>query len=248
MTEVAEPEIVGVIAPYQNDKLTIVKHNNLNEAAYDLPLDARRLILSAIAKIRSKNEIVPEHITVYCEEFAKQWGLKSNNAYNQLKKARDVLYENSIRIKKLDNGEVWDVRWIDAAAYQDGEGYIKIAFSERIKPYLSNLESHFTIYRLAEIKNIKSTHAIRIYELLMQYKDTGWYQTEVETLKETLCISDKYSLWSEFKRNVVEKSISIINKQTIFNVRAEYMKRGRRVNQIRFNISKKPQRDMFLED
>lgn len=233
------------VVTHNQDKLTVVKHNNLNSASYHLPLDARRLIISAISKIHSKDKKVPDEIEIHSDEFAQQWGLKPNNAYKQLKDAREKLYNDTVRTKRLDTGEVWDVRWLDAAAYQDGKGYIKLSFSERIKPYLSDLQSHFTSYRLNEVRNFKSTHAIRIYELLMQFKDTGWYQVEVQELKHMLDVSDKYKRWAEFRRNVVELAVKEINKQSTFDVSAEYLRKGRSIKYIRFTVSKKPQTDMF---
>ncbi len=50
-------------------------------------------------------------------------------------------------------------------------------------PYLSDLQSHFTSYHLTEVKSFKSSHAIRLYELLMQYKKNGGYAESVSNLK-----------------------------------------------------------------
>lgn len=237
----------ATLAEHNASKLTVVRHNHLNQASYALPLDARRLILSAISKVNSQEQI-PDEIRIYSDEFARQWKLKTNNSYTQLKNAREKLFNQVVKIKKLDSGEVWEVRWVDAAAYQDGKGYIVLSFSSRIKPYLSDLKSHFTSYRLNEIRHFRSTHAIRIYELLMQYKKTGWYQVSVDDLKHMLNVSTKYKRWAEFRRNVIDVSIKEINKQSNFEISAEFVKQGRFIKEILFSIQHKTQPDLFFVD
>ena len=235
------------LARHNSDKLTVVRHNNLNQASYALPLDARRLIISAISKVNSA-ESIPDEIQIYSDEFAEQWNLKKNNSYTQLKNARKKLFDQVVKVNKIDSGEVWEVRWVDAAAYQDGKGYIVLSFSNRIKPYLSDLKSHFTSYRLNEIRHFRSTHAIRIYELLMQYKKTGWYLVTVADLKHMLNVSDKYKRWAEFKRNVLDVSIKEINTQSNFEISVEFKRKGRFIHEIYFKIDHKQQPDLFLVD
>ena len=227
-------------------QLTVTKHNHLNEASYRLTLDEKRLILTSIANIHQGDKI-PNEIEIKASDFAEMWGINPDSSYKQLKEARNNLYERSVRLKRLDNGEVWDIRWVDAVAYQDGEGYIKISFSEKIKPYLSELKSHFTTYRLAEIKNFKSGHAIRLYELLMQFKKTGWREVELEWFKNYFDMGDKYPRWADFRRWVIDPAMSEINKRSPYDVSYETIKKGRSIAKIKFFFGEKNQPSFDFE-
>ena len=221
--------------------LTVTKHNHLNEACYKLTLDERRLILTSIANVRSDRKIT-EDIEITARDFAEMWGIDERIAYKQLKEAKENLYERSVKLKKLDTGEVWDIRWIDAAAYQDGEGYIKISFSNKIRPYLEELKSHFTSYRLAEIKHFKSGHAIRLYELLMQYRTTGWREVELGWLKKYFGVENKYRRWVDFRKRVIDPAQKEINTLSAYDIDYETIKSGRAITKLKFFFYEKKAR------
>ena len=219
-------------------KFTVVRRNELNEASYKLSLDEHRLILCAISRMNSQVSS-DDDIEITAIYFADMWGVNKKLAYMQLKQARNRLYERSVRLKRLGNGEVWDVRWIESAAYQDGEGYVKLRFSSRIKQYLSNIEKNFTSYTLYEIRNFKSGHAIRLYELMMQYKSTTWRKDSLEELKRYFGVSHQYKEWYEFKRRVLDPAKSEINKYTQYIVDYDEVKRGRSVVAVDLTIIKR---------
>jgi plasmid replication initiation protein len=222
--------------------LTVVKHHDLNQASYKLSLDERRVILTAIGLVNPQDDF-PEYIKITSKHYAKQWGTDKDNAYRTLKTAKVSLYERSIRIKSDD--VVRDIRWIYETQYADGEGYIKLYFSPPIKPFLSNLKKHFTSYNLTEVKSFKSGHAIRLYELLMQFKKNGWYNESVSNLKEKFGVENNYPAWYEFRRNVIESAIKEINSATNYTVKYETQKRGRNISRVKFFFALNPQPDMF---
>lgn len=228
---------------HNHDKLTVVKHNRLNQASYKLSLDERRLVLSSIAKLNPQ-ESMPVEVKIYATDFAEQWDISEKLAYKQLKEARQNLYERNIRLRK-DDGEVEDLRWVYNAKYKDGEGYIKLKFSPDIKPYLSELKSHFTSYRLTEVKGFTSGHAIRLYELMMQFRKTGWFDESLDELKTLFGVSDNYPLWYDFRRKVIVPAVTEINEISKYKVKYETKKRGRKISRVTFFFHLDEQTDMF---
>jgi plasmid replication initiation protein len=228
---------------HNQNNLTVVKHNHLNRASYSLSLDERRLILSSVALLNPR-ESMPDEVTVYASDFAHQWGIDEANAYKQLKEARQNLFDRVIRLRTAD-GEVDDLRWVYRAKYKDGEGYIKLSFSPTVAPYLTELKSHFTSYHLMEISEFKSGHAIRLYELMMQYKETGWMKESVDGLKAMFNVADMYPSWYEFKRRVINTAVKEINAKTNYTIKYELVKRGRNVTHVNFTFARNDQGDMF---
>lgn len=62
-------------------------------------------------------------------------------------------------------------------------GRFKIALTNEIMPYLTQLKGQFTQYQLNHISGFSSVHAIRLYELFTQYKRLGDRYISVEDLK-----------------------------------------------------------------
>ena len=211
---------------HNQNNLTVVKHNHLNQASYKLSLDERRLILSAIALVNPR-EKMPDEITIHASDYGHQWGVDETNSYRQLKEARANLFDRKITIKNGD--EVDEMRWVYRAKYADGEGYIKLSFSPNIKPYLSQLKSHFTSYHLTEVKSFKSSHAIRLYELLMQYKKNGWYAESVSNLKAIFGVEDNYPRWADLQRRVIKPAVKEINQESNYSVKFETKRTGRKI-------------------
>ena len=228
-----------------NKELTVTRANDLVQSSYFLTLNERRLIECATAKIKNGEE-VPDIIKITASEFADAWDIPIADAFKELETATQNLYQRSIKVKRLDNGEVWDVRWVDAKGYQKGEGYVKLSFSVKIKPYLQQLNQSFTRYKLLEIKHLKSAYSIRLYELIMQYKATGFRVNKVEELKDYFGVEGKYPRWADFNRYVLKRSIKEINNTTNYNITMQLERKGRSVYKVKLFFGLKNQLNLEL--
>ncbi|QTR55488.1 RepB family plasmid replication initiator protein [Thiothrix unzii] len=231
-------------------ELKVVKSNRLVEASYRLTEIEHQIILYAIC--RSRNEGValsPDHpLTIRAVEFAQQFGTNPAKVYGQLKTAMDTLFSRHLVIHDIDEEtgkpEVIKIRWINEASYVDGSGNIKIVFSRRIIPYISQLEIKFTPYLLKQISKMTSVHAIRIYELLAQYVTYGKREISIDWLKNTLQLEGEYPRIYDLKERVIDVAVDQINKYSDINVNYTNIKTGRAITGFLFTINKtKPKID-----
>ena len=107
-------------------------------------------------------------------------------------------------------------------------------------PYITRLESHFTKYTLGMIANMSSSHAIRIYELLIQWGGIGRREMEIAWLRNLLRLENQYTSINDFKKYVVDISVLQINKFTDLSVSYTQKKTGRSVTHLIFTFSQKP--------
>ena len=98
-------------------------------------------------------------------------------------------------------------------------------FSPQIVPYLSNLKTNFTQYLQSDISNVSGAYTIRFYELVCQYRTIGKREISIQDLRFILNIGDKYPLFYDFKRRVIEPSIKEINDKTPIQISYEQKKR-----------------------
>ena len=116
---------------------------------------------------------------------------------------------------------------------------VGIRFGEPLIPYLANVQENFTKYLKEEIGGFSSAYSIRIYELLMQFRNTKFRVFTISQLKEILEITDKYPLFTDFKKRVIDIAVSEINEKSPYNVTATYKKSGRKYTTVQFHFDLK---------
>lgn len=223
-----------------NKALTVTRSNMLVHSSYQLTLNERRLIECGIAKIK-RGSTVPETIEVTAEEFASAFNIDMRNAYAELEDATDNLYEQSIEIINPEKDARARFRWVEGVKYFDGEGRVELDFTKWVRPYLQDLSDNYTSYRLLDIQRLNSTHAMRLYELLMQFQKTGIRRDSLHQLRRLMGVEDKYPKWIAFDRRVIRPSVENINKSSNWKVTYKTKKKGRKIDRIEFQFHLKDQ-------
>ena len=124
--------------------------------------------------------------------------------------------------------------------YCPNKSYIEIRFSKAVLPYLTELTERFTTYHLADIAQMTSQYAIRLYELLVQWRTTGYRELTVEWLRNAFQLGDQYPRMRDFKRWVIDNAVDQINLHSPMQLSYETIKKGRQVQSFRFYFSTKP--------
>ena len=226
----------------------IVKSNQVVEAGYELTTNEQRLILLGISKIPKEQDVNPNiGYEITAQEFATAYNIHPKTAYRELKEATNKLYERSIIIR--NEQQTMKVRWAssiitdnpyvsDVLPDEDWKRVV-LFFSPQIVPYLSNLKTNFTQYLQSDISNVSGAYTIRFYELVCQYRTIGKREISIQDLRFILNIGDKYPLFYDFKRRVIEPSIKEINDKTPMQISYEQKKRKTIVG-IVLNFKEKP--------
>ncbi|OZZ96892.1 RepB family plasmid replication initiator protein, partial [Klebsiella pneumoniae] len=120
-------------------------------------------------------------------------------------------------------------RWVSQIAYNDNEATVDLIFAPAVVPFITRLEEQFTKYELQQVSSLSSAYAIRLYELLIQWRSTGKTPTiELQEFRKKLGVLDnEYLRMAHLKERVLELSIKQINEHTDITVKYEQHKRGR---------------------
>lgn len=226
---------------FQNQE-TVVKSNSLIQAGYRLTLAEQRIILAAIAQVRRDREISSgETYSITANALSDMTGTSAQRAYKELSDAAQRLYKREVRIEGGPNGKnngpsdrVTMTRWVQAVEYVKYEGRIEIEFASRITPYLSLLHREFTSYKLAHVAKMRSTHGIRLYEVLQQWRQSGERELDLEDLRRMFGVEGKYQSIKDLKARVIEPAIKDVNEQSDLIVDWGQRKKGRQVVAIQF--------------
>ena len=211
---------------FKETKNVVTKDNKLIEASYRLTMTEQQIVLLGIVKARESG-LTPYQLSVTpfkvdVQEFAKVYNIAdTSNLYRNLKQAIQTLYNRSVKIYELIDDIIpvqGETRWITKHIYADQQGYLSMQFTPDAIKYFTRLEKEFTSYDLKQIGNFTSVYAVRLYELLKQYQTAKYRVIQIETLRKILQLEDKYAIYADFLKNVINPSIEQINKYSEFEV------------------------------
>ncbi|ENU21307.1 hypothetical protein F994_00151 [Acinetobacter bohemicus ANC 3994] len=224
----------------------VVKDNALINASYNLDLVEQRLILLAIVEARESGKGINANdpLEVHADNYINQFGVHRNTAYQALKDAcKDLFARQFSYQEKKSNGNIRNVmsRWVSQIAYNDNEATVDLIFAPAVVPFITRLEEQFTKYELQQISSLSSAYAIRLYELLIQWRSAGKTPTiELQEFRKKLGVLDnEYLRMAHLKERILELSIKQINEHTDITVKYEQHKKGRSISGFSFTFKQK---------
>ena len=232
----------------------VVKDNALINASYNLDLVEQRLILLAIVEARESGKGINANdpLEVHADSYINQFGVHRNTAYQALKDAcKDLFARQFSYQEKKANGNIRNVmsRWVSQIAYNDNEATVDLIFAPAVVPFITRLEEQFTKYELQQVSSLSSAYAIRLYELLIQWRSAGKTPTiELQEFRKKLGVLDnEYLRMAHLKERVLELSIKQINEHTDITVKYEQHKKGRSISGFSFTFKQKKKDNPSIE-
>lgn len=228
-----------------NRKDLVVKSNRLVEASYRLTLAEQRIILYAIVAARRTGHglSADDFVDIQAVDYAATYEVPVKQAYEQIKEAALTLFDRYVVLHDThpESGmrRVTKMRWVSTASYIDGAGTIQLRFAPDMVPHITRLEACFTRYQLEQVAGMSSVHAIRLYELLMQWGSVGQREIELDWLKRVLELENEYPAIKDFKKRVIDVALAQINAHTDLTVSYAQRKTGRNVTHFLFTFAPK---------
>lgn len=115
----------------------------------------------------------------------------------------------------------------------------RIVFHEDVIPYLSELKSHFTQFMLTDVYGFSGAYSFRFYQMMMQFKNTGYCKVHLDELRELLMLGDTYSHTADLKRRVIEAAIDEINQLSPYQVEYKLFKTGKKFTHFELKFKEK---------
>lgn len=213
-------------------KKIAVQSNALINARYDMTAFQKKILLYIIAKIQPDDKDF-QNYTINVKDFVDEADYKSKMLYEKLRKDTKALISKVYEIEEPDG--LLQVAILAKAKYIKNKGQIQVAFAPDLKPYLLQLKEQFTATPLRYVMSFKSSHSIRIYEMLQQFKSTGYFVVTLEELKHRLNLENKYKTYTLFKRRVIEQAQKELGP-TDMAFSFKEIKKGRKVDRLKFKV------------
>ena len=223
----------------------VVKSNDLVMAIYALSVNEQRVFLSCLSQVDSREILERDALFTLTVEQARDLFYTrgdQRNAYRDLKQASRRLFERKAKID-LGDGQELLTRFVQSVKFDNKAEEVRLRFAYDLIPYLSQLEQNFTQYRLSNVVQLTSSHAIRIYELLVSWAGQGvlFKEMDIDEFRNLLALDGKYQKISELKARVIEPSLAQINDSTDFELDISFRKVRRAFRWIQLRFNRKPE-------
>lgn len=227
----------------------VVKDNDLvQKSRFELSLQEQKTIAyicSMIKPIYEEDDVQYQlEYDFNIREYCKVCGIQYDNGKNYA----DIKHT----LKKLSDRSMWLVlpnnqdeevlcRWLSKVRISKKSGIARITLDKDLIPYLFDLKERYTAYQLYNILAMKSAFSVRLYELLKSYAFQGRKSYYLEDLKYLLMVENikSYGNFKDFRRRVLEPAQKEINELTDLKVDFSTVLKGKKVNEIIFNIQRK---------
>ncbi len=214
----------------------VAKGNDLiQKSRYSLSLMEQKAVLFIISKITPYDEPNKEYV-FKIKDFVKtcNFNTSSGRYADYLVSIMESIAEKVIVIE-TEPGKRLVANWFSSAEIDEKTNTITITFDRKLTPYLFQLKSFYTQYRLEYVLAMKSKYSVRLYELLKSVKYIGYkYRISLDELREKIDCLDKYPNYKDFRLYVLDKAIKEINAYTDIKVSFKAYREGKKVNIIEF--------------
>ena len=225
----------------------VVKDNALIQASYTLDLAEQRLILLAIIEARNSGHGITHDtlLRIHASSYSKHFNVNDKTAYTMLKDASKGLFDRYVTYhdKNPKNGKdrSFHCRWVDKVGVEPDSGIVYMRFTSDVVPLITRLEKQYTSYDIAEVANLTSSYAVRLYELIIQWREVGVTQKyNIDELRSKLGVEpEKYKEMYNLKIRVIDLAIKQINEHTDITVKYTQHKTGRTITSMSFSFKQK---------
>lgn len=223
----------------------VVEANAFIKACGTLSSNAQKLLYTTISMIAIDDESFQTY-TFEVKALKDFFKIKRNDFHKECENLADELMSKYFTIKNED--DKWEKYHILNNIKYD-KGKLQLKLDDSLKPFLLHLKKEFTSVPVQLLVLMKSYYSMRIYLYLRMYYNQQLYYAKNKNKDVKIIVplaelenlffdekNEKYARFSNFNQRILKPSIEEINKMMDFIIDVEYIKEGKNVVQIQFNI------------
>ena len=224
--------------------------NAIGRSAQGLDLFEKRMIVLALSCIDHASEDPSLEAIIPLRAFEEN-GIE--NPYDRAKRAAEVLPSRVVVIPRDDGG--FDAYpWLQRLSYVPAEdsdlgfSYIRIQFNEELRPWITNLRSHYAVLPIHDVLQMPSMFSARLYELLWHVSMAGRRpEIEVELMELKFALGlverdkrgawtrERYKDWRDFRKQL-KTALKAFDKHGSLAASFKGVRVGRKIGKVRFEV------------
>lgn len=222
---------------------------------YDLSLMEQRILACMISMVNSIGSELQD-CELDIDTFCTLCKIEKRGSSSYLKEVTKGLRDQSFWMETEDGYETFS--WVEKISINEKKGKIILRFSNDMKPYLLDLQSDFTSYKLPMVLRFSSRYTNIIFDLIYSKygqigRKSGTLEITVDEMKSRVQIKkDKKTnkvvnsniSFKDLRVRILEPAMREINTFTDIMIDVDYIKKGRKMEIIRFNFRKKSKQEL----
>ena len=223
----------------------VVKSNEFIEGHYKLSAISQKITASVISLVNpqdTENEL-PEFLFTL-KEIANLLEVSERRIRKIVDSATLELKQAVITLRKPKSESYRRVGLFNYCEYDHDLKTVGFKFEPALESQIRDFAGNFTQYQLAQIRELKSSYSIRLYEILRKYhpikarRKQSFYKIELDELKKMLGVKpNAYNgRFERFRVKVIETAQKELEAKTDLIFNFECIRKGRKVGAIKFTI------------
>jgi hypothetical protein len=231
----------------------VLQHNAISRSAHNFSATAKKLTAMAMSLLPADLSSLAASFTF--TEFCKAIGYeKGGESYQIFTDAVKECMESVIKVETQPDNKgktSWVMHhWFQLAKFDKDSGVCTMVFDQKLADFLKEMKRVYAKINLQDFGRLQSKYSLRYFEIARSYEslagkdgnraDAWYFERPIVDLRRMLGVQpNAYLVTNDFKKKVVEQPVKELNGAGIgIEIKTEDIKRGRRLEGIRFNCAK----------
>lgn len=240
-------------------EVMVYKSSELIEARYRMTSTAQKIAATVIGRVDPTGKEPLPQFKMTLPELVELSGIPREVINRSIGKYTKELKAIVVELRAHDG-----ISYIQLGLFRkfqfEKDKILHIQFEEELERHIRDFSGNFTKYQLAQLQDLNSGFAVRLYEILrkahnMSKPETSvtFYEKSIEDLRAMLGVKPgaydgRFDL---FRRNVIEKPQKELEEKTDLKFDFEPIRHGRKIGAIKFivrhNYNFQPSQDEVIE-
>ena len=237
----------------QDKNEILLKHNTLVTARYSLTVEESRIFIYMLYKIQRNLSTNGLFCTITQEEFKKLVPNKNKNSVKGITSILTSLLDNKIYFKreKATKGNLWgNYNLLSGFVYDDELNEFSLECSSKVYDILMShdyeINGYYTPINLLIWLQLKNPNTQRLYDFIRLWANSKKViNYNIDDLKMLMMLEEKYTLYGDFKRRVLNPAIKELNNTGYFKISIREVKKNKKVESIDFIVEDLDKRIYF---
>lgn len=190
------------------DLKLVIQPNRLTMARYHYSVYEKRLLYQVIKMLQKE---MKGEISIPTSDYGDRYFLISLSDVEpsrknpiMIRRAFQTLLDKRISIDIDEEGSGFEGRIINWGELR--QGVITLSLPSKVIPSLTDVAKGFTNYDVLVAMSFQSAYSMRLYEFISRFKDTGFWYTTPDDLREMLGLLTQpgYTKYNNLKTRVLE--------------------------------------------
>lgn len=165
---------------------------------------SKRIMARVLEQIQEGDTELREFYQLRVASLVEGTDLSPQNAYSYAKKAVYELAHVQWEFEDLESDSYYVLSLLDTTKKRRvgvHEGVVTIMLNPELAPYFLKIAGQYSIYKLDGYMGLNSWYAMRLFEILSFWKDTGWWEVSIDEYRQLMDCGPELDKFGQPKKN-----------------------------------------------